>query len=297
MKINKRVEDFFSVLEKSNCGWLRDFLWKRFNGQPVSLKIEEKAYNFFLANSVITAATAANKGGSVTTEFFYEGLEKPSVIDSYILNSLSGQAVKLRLSAIKEKLYELIGARQNVFIGNFGSGPGRDTIDILSGKYLGFPDIKAICIDKDGKALERGRVMAANRGISHRMDFIEDDFFRYKSEKKFDIILMIGIFCPLQSEACEVFLKKIPRNKLLKKDGLLLVSNSTPRMVEEDPFTCFLMKWTAGWELIYKDEHQLQSIFERAGYEWRGYFKDKLGFHVIGMGIFRDEFEEGEINR
>ena len=42
------------------------FIERKFLGLSVSPEMEKHAYNYFISNSVITAATVANRGSSVT---------------------------------------------------------------------------------------------------------------------------------------------------------------------------------------------------------------------------------------
>jgi len=261
-------------------------LIKRYQELPVSPTVEEWAYNYFIAHSVITAATVANPGSSMTTEFLYEGLHSPSSLDNYLLRSKAGQAVKARLTAIEKELPKIIEKYRNkggeVLIGNLGSGPGRDVIDTFY-YYRDISNVRAIHIDKDGKALERGKRMAIAKGVDHLIEFVQADFLRYKPTKKFDIAFLIGVICPLDIETCITYLKIIKR--LLKPEGCLIASNASKRMLEEDPFTCFLMEWTANWKLVHKDEKEIKQIFEKAGYLWEGCFTDSFGFHIMGIGI------------
>lgn len=288
-KITKKVEHseavvhLFKALEKENNN-VKDFLMKKFQGQPVSPEIEEKAFDYFISHSVITAATVANPGSSVTTEFLYDGLQLPSPIDRYFLEAEAGRAVKDRLIVIEEKLPEIVEEYNNegsVLIGNVGSGPGRDVINILS-RYSRTLNIKVVNIDKDGKALDRGRMMATKKGVDHLIEFVEGDFLKHKPVKKFDIVLLIGILCPLEIKTCITFLKII--KKLLKEGGCLIASNASKKMLKEDPFTCYIMEWTAGWKLVYKDVEEIEQIYKKAGYIWKGCFSDSYGFHIMGMG-------------
>ncbi len=273
------------LFEALGNNYVRDVLIKRFQGMPVSSEIEEIAYNYFIGHSVITAATAANRGSSVTTEFLYDGVLSPFPIDNYFLQADAGRAVKARLSAIENELSKIIEKyrmKDNVLIGNLGSGPGRDVINVLSRYYRDTSNVTAIHIDKDKKSLERGKRMAMSKGVDHLIEFVEADFLKHKPVKKFDIALLIGILCPLPKEICISYLRIIKR--LLKEDGCLIAGNASKKMLKEDPFTCFIMEWTSNWKLIYKNEKEVEQIYREAGYSWKGCFSDSYGFHIMGIG-------------
>jgi predicted secreted protein len=75
--------------------------------------------------------------------------------------------------------------------------------------------------------------------------------------------------------------------EMLKPGGTVVASNVSKKMVEDDPFTCFIMNNLVNWVMNYKDEDELRGIFGAAGYEWKGAFTDELGFHIMGIGVIQ----------
>ena len=286
-EFNEAAAQLLESLEKENSE-VRDFLIKNYKGLPVSPEMNEKAYNYFLDHSVTITAMTANPGTSIFTEFLYNGKNETSSIssiDRYVFQCLAGKAVKARLLAIERELPKIIEEyRKNsdVLIGNLGSGPGRDVINVFANQYHNSSNIRCICIDKDINALKRGKIMSKVRKIDHLIDFLPQNFLKYNPPLKFDILLLVGVLCPLDTETCINILKTI-RN-FLKKGGCLIASNATKKMGREDPFSCFIMKWMANWELVFKDEEELKQIYEKAGYVWKGGFRDSYGFHLMGIG-------------
>lgn len=288
LKLDEAAIQLLKDLEKENSK-VREFLIKSYKGLPVSPEMKEEAYNYFISHSVIITAMAANRGSSVITEFLYDRFNSFSSIDKYVLNCKTGKAVKSRLITIEEELPSIIkeySSKGSVLIGNFGSGPGRDIIDVLY-KYRDISNVKSVHLDKDDVALERGKIRAKNKGVDHLIEFVQANFLKYETSNKFDILLLIGVLCPLDAETCINILKTI--KKLLKKDGCLIASNVTKKMQEEDPFACFIMDWTADWNLVFKNEEELKQIFEKAGYKWEKGFTDSYGFHLMGVGTPIDQ--------
>lgn len=295
MKNNKKlVENFeldeaatqlLNALEKENSR-VKDFLMKSYQGLPVSPEMKEEAYNYFLNNSVILTAMTTSPGSSIFTEFLYDRVSSSSSIDNYVLQCKNGRAVHARLVAIEKELPKIIeeyrSKNDNVLIGNLGSGPGRDIINVFSTHYRNVSNLKAVSIDKDVNAIRRGRIMAKVQKVDHLIDFCEGNFFKYDSPDKFDILMLIGVLCPLDAETCVDILKTAKR--FLKKGGCLIASNVTKKMEKEDPFAYFIMKWLANWGLVFKDEEELRKIYEKAGYAWKGAFRDSYGFHLMGIG-------------
>lgn len=280
----------FKTLEKENSQ-VKDCLIRSYKGLPVSLQTKEDSYNYFITHSLISLAIMANPGSSIITEILYDGLPSPSSLDNFILQSKSGKAIKSRLIVIERELPKIIENYRNrgdVLIGNLGSGPGRDIINVLSTNYRNVSNVRAVNIDKDLVALRRGRRMATVKGVDHLINFVEGNFLKYKPNQKFDIVLLVGILCPLKIEDC-INLLKVTR-KLLKKEGCLLASNVSKRMLEKDPFTYFLMSQVGNWKLVFKTEEELKQIYKKAGYNWKEYFTDPYGFHIIGVGSPRFYF-------
>ena len=282
----------FKALEKENSQ-VKDCLIRSYKGLPVSLQMKEDSYNYFITHSLISLAIMTNPGSSIITEMLYDGLPSPSSLDNFILQSKSGKAVKSRLIAIEKEFTRIIEDYRNrnrgeVLIGNLGSGPGRDIINVLSTNYRNVSNVRAVNIDKDLVALRRGRRMATVKGVDHLIDFVEGNFLKYKPNQKFDIVLLAGILCPLKIEDCINLLKAT--RKLLKKEGCLLASNVSKRMLEKDPFTYFLMSQVGNWKLVFKTEEELKQIYKKAGYNWKEYFTDSYGFHIIGVGSPRFYF-------
>jgi len=292
IEFDKAATRLLSVFEKEHKK-IKNFLINSYKGLPVSPEITEKFYNYFISHSVFSAATVANPSTSVITEFLYDGIEKlnlPSPIDRYFLCSKARRSIKARLQAIEEELPKIIEEyckKGKVLIGNLGSGPGRDVIDVFSAHYKNTLDVKAIHVDKDRLALERGKRMAKVKGVDHLIEFVEGSFLKYKPTKKFDITLLIGILCPLEFKVCIAILKKV--KKSLKKGGCLIAGNVSKKMLEEDPFTCHLMS-LGNWKMVFKDENELKEIFKKAGYEWKRCFTDSYGFNIMGVGTPRFYF-------
>ena len=275
----------FKELEKENKR-VKDFLIDNYKGVPADPQAEEEAHEYFINNSVFFSAMAAQNASPLVTEFLYERLPSKSIFNNYALNSKAGRAVKARLIAVEDELHRVIDdyrTKGEVLIGNLGSGPGRDVIDVFSNYYQNSSNVKAVNVDKDVTALKRGKRMVSIKKVDHLINFVQGSFLKYVPERKFDIIILVGILCPLQSEACINILKTI--KGLIKENGCLIASNVTNKMQEEDPFACYIMDWVANWRFVYKTEEEFKKIFEQAGYQWKRGFTDSYGFHLMGVGM------------
>lgn len=284
-KINndQAAGDLIHALQRSNPAIAR-FLVRSFQGLPCSPTSEERAYDFFLTSPFIVAATAS-RGSSVFTEFLYRA-KAVNIIDEYCLKCGAGNGIRSRLDVIQKKLPEIINElllkKDNLLIGNLGSGPGRDVTNVLSRYYRNSDKIRVINIDTDTAALKRGARIAESKNISHLVEFKTGNFMKFEPERKFDLILLVGVLCPLNAETCIKVLQRI--RHLLSDDGYIVASNATKAMEALDPFGYYIMNWIANWYLVFKDEPDLKAIFEESGYRWKASFSDKYGCNIMGIG-------------
>lgn len=278
------VFDLLKFIEGNNER-IKNLVISKYLKIPLSAGEEEDILDYFINNSVFSAATLANPATSVVTEFLYEPKSSFN-IDKYFSASKGGDAIHSRIIRVEENLHLLIEKylkKGKILIGNLGGGPSRDVTDVFSKYYRNNDKVFSINIDKDKNALKRGERMAEKGGVADKVEFLSASFTRYKPKKKFDIIILVGVLCGLPTETCTLLLKKI--KPMLAKGGSIMVSNVAPKMLEEDPFTYFIMNDIMGWSLVFKEESVLKNIFKKAGFEWQRNFTDDYGFHNMGIGV------------
>ena len=278
------VLELLNFIEKDNKT-IKDIIINKYLEKTISEVQEEELFNYFINNSVFSAATAANPATSVVTEFLYTKPKQISFIDNYFLKSQGGDAIYSRFKHVEKNIHQLIEERSKkgkILIGNFGGGPSRDISNIFSKYYHDNNNILAINIDKDKTAIKRGQRIAKILNVEDKIKFLETSFMRYKPKEKFDIIILVGVLCGLPSESCVMVLKKI--YKCLKENGCVIASNATPKMLEKDPFTYFIMDKITNWKLVFKKEETLKEIFKKSGFNWERSFTDDYGFHCMGIG-------------
>jgi hypothetical protein len=267
------------------------FLVDAFNSDHIGPEALEKTVSFLSSNSSVISAVLASPGSAVISELLYDQGDTDSFIDKYLYSSKGGRAVRGRLVAMQKHLPVLceryIEKQNEVIIGSLGSGPGRYVINsVLRLRELGYGKcVKAYCFDSDENAVQRGKRNAVIHGVDDCVKFKRADFNRnlpdyYKN--RFDILVLKGILCPYDSRGCRTLIEHV--KVMLKQGGILIASNVSKKMPEQDPFICFIMNKILNWIMNYKDEAELRSIFENAGLQWEGSFTDDLGFHIMGIG-------------
>jgi 2-polyprenyl-3-methyl-5-hydroxy-6-metoxy-1,4-benzoquinol methylase len=268
---------------------IKDIIINKYLENPISSNEEEYLLNYFINNSVFSAATVANPATSVVTEFLYAQPEQIHFIDQYFFESKGGKAINSRLFCVEKNIHELIETqlqkikKRKVLIANLGGGLGRDVCNILSKYYQDNENIETVVVDKDKVALKRGKRIAEAGGVKDKIEFIENSFMRYKPSKKFDIIILVGVLCGLPQDVCVRILKNT--RKMLNNGGYIMTSNASIKMLEEDPFTYFIMEKITGWKIVFKTEEDLKEIIKKAGFKWQKSFTDDFGFHIMPIGL------------
>ena len=244
--------------------------------------------DYFRKSSFISKVLIKDPGTFKMLEVMYTGEMIQGVIDEYVFKSLNGQALRNRLSSVITEVGKIVQTRINRKTGmkilNMGSGPARDTIEILV-RNPHFTDFVSVdCADVDSEALQKGKELIQEKGFSKNFNFLEKNLMELSYRNEIDMGLLIGILCGLENRACVAVLKRIKR--YFKKGGILVASNILETMLEQDPFVAWLIDNVIGWKLVYKTTEELQQIFEKAGYKWKGVFYDEpTRFHAMGIGM------------
>jgi len=291
MPMNELVERLISNIRRRKPE-IAEFLVRAYQTGDDNPVLLERTISFFTANSVLASAVLSGPGSSIVSELLYDQEYNDSFIDQYFYNSRGGSAVKGRLESMQGCLpmlikEEFLKRKREAVIGSLGSGPGRYIIHTaLQLSQNGYRDlIKAICFDIDENAVLRGKRLAEIHGVSDIVRFKRANMHGRVAEyfrKRFDVLILKGILCPYEASGCRTLLEHV--KGMLKIGGILIASNVAKKMVKDDPFTCFIMNKLLNWAMSYKDEGDMQSIFESAGLKWQGCFTDSYGYHIMGVG-------------
>ncbi len=276
MRIGEREEIFLSQLPSNVSKTILNGFFE--NNE------QRKVVNYFKRNSFFADILMENPGTFQMLEKVYAGEQVPSTIDRFLQESKSARALRNRLEAVitrtTKEVEVLLAQQSGVDIVNFGSGAGRDTIEL----FLRNPSFKdsvfVTCIDIDSNAIEKGKELAEKHGVSDNFCFIKGNMLK-PSEKKFDIGLMIGVLCGIEAVKAMKVLKRV--HSYFKQNGILIVSNVLNTMTADDPFMSYVLKEIIGWNLVYKTPSTLKEILESAGYKPQQdfFFDEPFKYHVM----------------
>lgn len=215
-------------------------------------------------------------------------LKKPAgLLDNYFYCGKAGESIPDRLQAViheTPRWIRIAGEGQkiiNVLIP--GSGPGRDIINILANN----PDLKskvrAVCVDNEQDALDLGYELAVKANVEDCIKFAKGDIMDLDHYSNFDIVLLIGIICPLGNRTSTAVVSKAC--SYLRSGGYMLVSAATKKMLLDDPISAFVM-YSIGWKLFYKSDDDINYILSKSNLKYITSFYDlKNQFHKIAVSV------------
>lgn len=250
---------------------------------PASTEIAEMSdvMEYFTANSEIFRLFRENSGNALAFEYLYHR-QVSGPIDRYFIDCKAGFQIYRRLCSLEENLPEwirLVSAdKGKVKIDNIGSGTGRDMIRVLEVN----PDLRGRIsvrnIDPDSAALDVGRKIAEQAGISESFSSIDLKFADAESVAA-DLVLLIGVLCPLHKRVCKTILRNLGR--FVRPGGIVIYSAALDTMLREDPFTDSIMGF-CGVNMSYKTEDECSDLALSNGWKIIGRFYDEpRGYHLM----------------
>lgn len=240
--------------------------------------------NYFMANSAVTKVTRFKPGSAEIFEYLYNRIA-PKPIDRYFVECKGGIATYRRLVALEEEIPRIIRKMFNghrVLVDNVGSGPGRDVIGALK-RYPDIADkVHIRNIDVDEEALRIGQGLVGELGLEESFAF-EARPFGEVLPRQADLILLIGILCPLEMRSCRATLRSLLRYS--RPQGTIVYSTAQDRMVTGDPLTDFIMRF-AGFNLAYKTDEDADHVGRAAGWTPTGeFFDEPLHYHRMTVAV------------
>ncbi|MBN1662421.1 MAG: class I SAM-dependent methyltransferase [Deltaproteobacteria bacterium] len=243
----------------------------------------KEVLSYILKNSPIMQIVSKDTTSAHTFEYLYLRKDIESPLDKYFPNGRAAQAIYQRLHALKLNLPAIIrGEREknnsaSYKIVNIGSGPSHEMIEIL----LENPDLKdkvhITCVDPDREALIIGAQRVARLNLESHFSFVPAKYQTFDG-RGYDMVLLIGILCPLNVRLCVRVMKNVKR--CLRPGGIIIFSTVQNIMGQEDPLTDYIMRLT-GWNMDYKEDHEPYAIARAAGCEPIGRFFDEYGYNCM----------------
>lgn len=184
-------------------------------------------------------------------------------LDRFFLSSRSARGARNRLLVFQEEICKCIEQRAHVSnpvkLISFGSGPGHEILGCIE-RFRGNVTMEATCVDRDPSALECGRFLVDQKGLSDRIKYVEGNVLRMNSMNTMhDIGILSGLIDYFDFETAVSVLKRV-REQLLP-GGTVLIANMRRH------YLASTMRLLGDWNLVYKEPEELESILRESGYE------------------------------
>lgn len=189
--------------------------------------------------------------------------EPRTLLDRFFLNSRSARGARNRLRVLQEEICQSVEQYSRlsnpVKLVSFGSGPGHEILSCLK-RLRENAVVEAICVDKDSSALECGRLLAAQRGLSDHVRYVQGNVLRMNSTiAKYNIAILSGLIDYFDFDAAVSVLKTV--REQLVPGGTVLVANMRRH------YLASTMSVLGNWHLVYREPEELEGILRKSRYK------------------------------
>jgi 2-polyprenyl-3-methyl-5-hydroxy-6-metoxy-1,4-benzoquinol methylase len=189
--------------------------------------------------------------------------EPRTLLDRFFLNSRSARGARNRLQVLKEEICKCIELHAQISnpvrLISFGSGPGHEILGCL-GKLRDKVVVEATCVDKEPGALEQGRTLAAQRGLSNCVNYVQGNVLHMKPMVDgYDISILSGLIDYFDFETAVSVLKTVKEQ--LVQEGTILIANMRRHKLAST------MSVLGDWNLVYREPEDVESLLVESGYE------------------------------
>lgn len=188
------------------------------------------------------------------------------LIDGWLLEQVPARAVRGRRRLLHDLLDRLcrerLDAAGSIHIMNLACGPCRELFDLIGqGGYS--ERINATCIDIDAEALQFANQQVNTFDHRAALRFMRENVIKWalgRIKQDFgpqDIIYSSGLCDYLDRRAASALIRRCYEH--LKPGGVLIIGNFAPDNPDR-----LLMDQLMYWRLIYRDETQLEALFDES---------------------------------
>jgi 2-polyprenyl-3-methyl-5-hydroxy-6-metoxy-1,4-benzoquinol methylase len=142
---------------------------------------------------------------------------------------------------------------------SYGSGPGHEILGCLE-SFRDKVAVEATCIDRDTTALEYGRSLAAKKGVSGRIEYVQGNVLRTDNDvPRYHAAVISGVLDYYSFETAVSMLQMVGRQ--LEPNGTVLIANMRRH------YLASTMSILGNWSLIYREPEEVETILAKSGYE------------------------------
>jgi extracellular factor (EF) 3-hydroxypalmitic acid methyl ester biosynthesis protein len=188
----------------------------------------------------------------------------------------AAEAVRNRKKFFIKKCLSLIKEKKGcVDILNLGCGPCRDVLETYQASGNG-RNLRFHCVDQEPKAIEYAKKLLNHSHVQNNIQLDCTNIFHIKTDRKYDLIWIAGLFDYLDDRIAKLLLKKIWR--YLKQDGQIIVGNFSPKNPTRKG-----MEAGCRWYLIHRTAQDLIKMVTDAKIPFR---EVEVASEPLGINLF-----------
>jgi len=184
----------------------------------------------------------------------HQGIKETFFTNFWERNVDNAREVRSRLAITKKELHQAISIQRqighNIHILSVGSGSARAVIEVLAENHKN--GVKATLLDISRSALRYSEELAKN--FRESLETCRVNIFQFlpETERKFQIVEMVGLAEYIEEEALILLLENIW--DVLAPGGILIFSHIAPN--KEMDFISVIV----GWIMIYRTKEEIKRI-------------------------------------
>jgi SAM-dependent methyltransferase len=254
-----------------------------------------RVLDYLMENSDISPKVADRPSDAGPFQFLYRFESPHTPIDEYYVRSLSATAIHLRMVSLQDNLPGIIrremarqvGPNGRFLILDVGSGPGDAIRKALRKKHHKdlLDTVEVHCVDSDERSIERGKKLVERDGLSANIKFFNKEmgkYGRHDSYKDANLILVIGLLCPMNNISCVKILSNLYKN-IASPNSAIIYSTVQEDMLWGDPLLDAIMR-LGGWHMHFKTEEEADLVGTRAKWKIQDTFHDLLNYNRMTIG-------------
>ena len=200
------------------------------------------------------------------------------LLDRFFLHSRSAKGARNRLRVLRQEICKCVEQRSQISnpvrLISFGSGPGHEILGCFA-KFKSNIAVEATCVDREPSALEYGRFLAAEKGLSGCIKYLQGNILHMKAVTlKHDIGILSGLIDYFDFDTAVSVLKSV--REQLVPGGVVLVANMRRH------YLASTMSILGNWNLVYREPEEVKSVLVDSGFEQINVWLDPEKVFCIG---------------
>ena len=193
--------------------------------------------------------------------------------DLFYHQHAAATAVRNRKSFFKNILTELAMKKEVCHVLDVASGPCRDLAEFF--QESGSDNLQVECVEADAKAIEHASKL--NHDYLEYITFHNKNIFRFRTEKKYDLIWSAGLFDYFDDKTFTRLLNRLISN--VTTGGEIVIGN----FAVGNPTEGYMELFT-GWYLHHRSPEQLIKLAQDAGIDSIG--RITVDQEEVGVNLF-----------